>query len=87
MFSCFIAPLSGKVTYVRNQMLANAGSFGVEPAEYDNAGNIMKKGKNSRYEFGGHLKTTLNWQINKNVNLTSKFLTFTQFLSITKKKY
>ena len=45
--TAFISPITGKFTFVYNQSLANNGAFGVEPAIYDEHGNLLKKGKNS----------------------------------------
>ncbi len=40
-----LSPASGKFTMVLNQELANKGSFGVTPAVYDTAGNLLEAGK------------------------------------------
>ena len=40
-FTAFLAPLSAKTTFVNNQRLADAGSFGVTSAIYDEQGNIL----------------------------------------------
>lgn len=58
-FSAFIAPVSaGKITFVNDQNLANAGAFGVEPAVTDTNGNVLIPGSRMRAEFGGFLKMT-----------------------------
>jgi hypothetical protein len=51
-----LAPLTAKVTVVADQDLADAGSFGVEGAEFDNQGNKTKDGEFLRYEIGGYLR-------------------------------
>ena len=47
-FSAFIAPLTGKITFVNNKQLSDAGAFGVTP------------GKKSLSEFGGYLRAILS---------------------------
>lgn len=81
IFSCFIAPLTGKATFINDQNLANSGAFGVEPALYDELGNILKKGKRSRYEIGGFIKTIFNWEFMKNGVLNSKIELFTNYFN------
>lgn len=80
IFSSFIAPITGKATVVNDQLLANSGAFGVEAAVVDTAGNIIKKGKRSRVEFGGYIKTVLNIKITENINLNSKIELFSNYL-------
>ncbi len=55
--SMFLAPISsGKITFVHDQKLADAGSFGVQPAERNESGEIIKPGARYRAEFGGFLR-------------------------------
>jgi len=71
--SAFFAPLTGKVTFVTDTMLSNAGAFGVE------------KGKQIKNEFGGYLRIVFSkndfkpeWL--KNLTLTSKLDLFSNYL-------
>jgi len=79
IFSCFIAPITGKITFVNDQNLADKGAFGVEPAKFDANGNITQHGKHNRYEFGGYIKTTFQTKITNNINLTSKLELFSNY--------
>lgn len=79
--SFFVSPLTGKVTFVNDQRLADAGAFGVQAAEYDTAGVKIKDGQTIRYEFGGFLKMTFKKDIFKNVNLQTKLELFTNYLN------
>ncbi|GAB4451993.1 MAG: DUF3078 domain-containing protein [Bacteroidales bacterium] len=79
IFSCFFAPATGKLTYVSDPTLANSGAFGVDAAVLDTAGNIIKKGKHSRIEFGGYLKAVLNVKLFENVTLNSKLELFSNY--------
>ena len=78
--SLFIAPVTGKMTFVLDQDLANLGAFGVEPAEYNPDLTIKKLGKNNRIEFGGYFKGAFTKDIMKNVKLSTKLEFFTNYL-------
>ena len=72
-FSAFIAPLTGKITFVTNKTLSDAGAFGVKP------------GEKSFSEFGGYLRAiyTRNDFKNeflKNVTFTTKIDLFSNYL-------
>jgi len=71
-FSAFIAPLTGKFTFVNDSELSAAGAFGVTP------------GQNSRSEFGGYLraifsKNDFKDEFMKNVAFTSKIDFFSNY--------
>lgn len=56
-FSMFLAPVStGKITFVNDQALADAGAFGVQKAEFNSMGEMINPGSRIRFEFGGFLK-------------------------------
>lgn len=84
--SAFLAPLTGKITIVNDQDLADAGAFGVEPATYDaNSGALITKGENSKSEFGGYIrviysKNDFEQELLKNVSLMSKIDIFSNYL-------
>lgn len=72
-FSAFLAPLTGKMTLVNDDVLSAAGAFGVEA------------GKKSRSEFGGYVRCIYSrnnftpvWL--KNVALTTKVDFFSNYL-------
>jgi len=76
-FSAFIAPLTGKITIVNDQQLADAGAFGVTPATYDNLSRKITSGKKSKSEFGGYVRVIyarndFKNEILKNVAFTTK---------------
>ena len=71
--SIFAAPLTGKITIVNDQILADAGAFGVD------------KGENSKSEFGGYLrmiysKGDFKKEFMKNVSFTTKIDLFSNYL-------
>jgi hypothetical protein len=67
-FSMFISPLTGKVTFVLDEALSNAGSFGLDSAQ------------TVRGEFGGYIKIAYKKEILKNVLLDTKVDFFTNYL-------
>ena len=72
-FSAFIAPLTVKFTFVNDQMLSDAGAFGVTP------------GEKIRSEFGGYLrviysKNDFKNEFLKNVAFTTKIDLFSNYL-------
>jgi hypothetical protein len=84
-FGAFVAPLTGKMTIVNDQVLADAGAFGVTPAAYDNAGNVLRHGKKTRGELGGYVRAiyTRNDFANeflRNVSFTTKIDLFSNYL-------
>lgn len=78
-FSMFVTPLTAKMTFVGDTDLANAGAFGVEPAQLDVNDNIIQEGKKFRGEFGGYLKMAYSSEIMDNVTLQSKVDFFTNY--------
>ena len=71
--SIFAAPVTGKITLVTEEVLSNAGAFGVEP------------GKNNNSEFGGYMrfiftKNDFKGEFMKNVSITSKLDLFSNYL-------
>ncbi len=54
-----LSPLSGRLTYVRLQYLADAGAFGVLPAERDTAGAVVRPARRALWEVGVRLTSRL----------------------------
>ncbi len=84
-FSAFVAPLTGKITIVNDTDLANAGAFGVEPAAFDQNGNLQTAGKKSKSEFGGYIRAIYSRndfknQLLKNISFTTKIDLFSNYL-------
>lgn len=72
-FSAFIAPLTGKFTFVNDQQLSDIGAFGVSP------------GESSLSEFGGYFraiytKNDFKSEFLKNVSFTTKIDLFSNYL-------
>jgi hypothetical protein len=78
-FGFQVLPLSGKITYVNNQSLANTGAFGVDEALFDNEGNLLKSSSGKRSEFGGSMKFQYKNEIWDNVSLDTKATLFSNY--------
>jgi hypothetical protein len=79
-FSVFTSPLAGKLTIVNDELLRNAGAFGVQGAVYDGLGNVITEGKRLRGEFGAYVKVKYNQTLAKNIDLKSKLELFSNYL-------
>jgi len=79
-FSLLYSLATFKGTIVNDQGLADLGSFGVTPAEFDANGIKITDGQNFRSEVGTYLKASFKDEIVKNVNLNTRLELFTNFL-------
>lgn len=68
-FQIFLSPISGKITFVLDDELANKGAYGVKKAIIDSAGNIITAGKHFLGEVGVSLFTSYKAKIMENINL------------------
>ncbi len=80
-FSMFFSPLNAKMTFVRDQKLADAGAFGVRAAEYSlTTGELLSRGENFRFELGALLNMKYNKDIFENINLVASLNFFSNYL-------
>lgn len=79
-FSLNVSPATLRLTVVNDQDLADAGAFGVDPAEYDSIGNVVTAGKKTRYEIGAKVVAQLNIPLFENVSFDSKLELFSNYL-------
>lgn len=79
-FSAMISPVSGKVTFVQYQDLADAGAFGVTPAEYDTSGARIAAGETMRAEFGASANLVWRKKVMENINLSTSLGLFSNYL-------
>jgi len=81
-FTAFIAPVTSKITIVKNQLLADAGAFGVEPAIIDTVtGNQLESGKTIKSEFGGYIRLFYKKDLMENISLQTKLDLFSNYLN------
>ncbi len=74
--SIFFSPASGRLIFVRDQDLANAGAYGVKPAEYDDAGNMIKEGENLNAEFGILANIMFSKEVYEDIMVESRLTLF-----------
>ncbi|MEH6405901.1 MAG: DUF3078 domain-containing protein [Leeuwenhoekiella sp.] len=79
--SVYASPLTYKSTLVLDQELANNGSFGVEPAVYDDDGNLIKEGEKFRNELGILLSSIYKARVMDNIDLTNSINLYTDYLN------
>lgn len=77
-FTVYISPATSKMTFVMDQTLANAGSFGVEAGDTINGAYV--EGKQFRYEIGGYVNISYRKEILKNVDLQARVDLFSNYL-------
>lgn len=75
----YIAPLTLKSTFVLDETLSDQGAFGVEPAVIDEYGNVLRRGKRSKTEFGLLLSNEWKREIFKNIHLEHKLTFYTDY--------
>ncbi len=78
-FTAFISPFTARMTIVNDKTLADAGAFGVDPAEFDLLGNKIKNGKMLRAEYGGYIRVMYKKEIMENINLETRFDAFSNY--------
>lgn len=77
----YLSPLTQKTTLVLDQRLANEGAFGVQKAEYDLDGNLIKEGKKSRTELGVLVTAHHKKEVWKNINLENRLSLYSDYIN------
>ncbi|MBN2175982.1 MAG: DUF3078 domain-containing protein [Bacteroidales bacterium] len=78
--SFYLSPATIRWIIVQDQDLANAGAFGVDPAEYSDQGELIKEGENVKQELGAYFRFLFVKDIVKNVNISTKLELFSDYL-------
>jgi len=68
-FQLYMSPLSGKLTFVLDQELANKGAFGVKKAVVDTSGIILVEGEKLLSELGISILSSYKHKLMKNIDL------------------
>lgn len=79
--SLYFSPVTLKATFVLDEELANAGKFGVTPAEYDVDGNLLVKGERIRREVGILLTNSYEMQVVENVNVKHQLSLYSDYIN------
>jgi hypothetical protein len=77
--SIFASPVSGKVTFVLDDSLAQSGAYGVNQRD-ENGDFRPGAGERSRFEFGATFKAKYKRDIMKNVGLESNIELFSNYI-------
>jgi len=80
-FYLILSPATAKFTFVTDQTLANQGSFGVTPAEYDTNGVIVKNGENVLIYLGPFLEAYFKKEVAKGLTYESRLNILYTFLN------
>lgn len=78
-FSLFISPVTGKFTFVTDDLLAAQGAFGVDPGLVDTENNIIEPGSNSRSELGAYARGQFSKDLMENVNFLTRIDLFSNY--------
>jgi hypothetical protein len=80
-FSLYFAPVTGRITIVNDQRLAEVGAYGVEPGYFNpNDSTEWIHGKKVRYEFGARAVAKFQYPIAKNIDFNTKLELFSNYL-------
>ncbi len=80
-FSLYFAPVTGRITIVNDQRLAEVGAYGVEPGYFNpNDSTEWIHGKKIRYEFGARAVAKFQYPIAKNIDFSTKLELFSNYL-------
>lgn len=79
--SLYFSPFTLKSTFVFDQDLADAGSFGVTPAVVDDQGNVIAHGDNLRTEFGILFTGVHETEVMENVVVNNSLSFYTDYIN------
>lgn len=77
----YLSPITMKNTLVLDQTLANKGSFGVTPAVYDNNGNLILEGKQSKTEIGVLLTNYYKKKVWDNIIMENRLSLYSDYIN------
>lgn len=79
--SLYFSPMTLKATFVLDDNLANAGSFGVTPAVFDINGNLIRAGESVQKEAGVLLNNTFESQMFENIAVKNQLSLYTDYIN------
>lgn len=79
-FSFYFSPLTVKTTFVLDEALANKGAFGVDPAVYDEDGNLIHSGQRVRNEVGILVSHFFETEMYENIKISTKLNLYTDYI-------
>lgn len=79
--SFYFSPLTLKATFVLDEDLANAGSFGVNPAVLDTDGNVIVPGEKVRNEVGVLVTNSYEMELAENINVINQVSLYSDYIN------
>ena len=79
--SFYFSPLTLKATFVLDEDLANAGSFGVTPAVLDTNGNVIIPGEKIRTEVGVLVTNSYEMELAENINVKNQVSLYSDYVN------
>lgn len=79
--SFYFSPITLKATFVLDEDLANAGSFGVTPAVLDENGNIVVEGEHIRKEVGILVTNSYKLKVAENISMAHHVNLYTDYIN------
>lgn len=79
--SIYVSPMTMKSTFVLSQRLANEGAFGVQPAVYDDMGNLIREGKKTYIQLGSLLHAEWKKELFDNIHVRSRIDLYTDYIN------
>ncbi len=79
-FQLFISPVSGKMTMVLNDKLANEGAYGVKKAQLDSLGNVLVPGNTLFSRLGINLLTSYKAKLMKNIDINTMLNLYNNYM-------
>jgi hypothetical protein len=80
-FNAYLSPIACKFTIVNDQVLANAGAFGVQKAVYNADGTVFTSGKRFRSEIGAYFRMNFQKEIMKNIEMKTRLELFSNYMN------
>ncbi|WP_333693205.1 DUF3078 domain-containing protein [Flavobacterium sp.] len=77
----YFSPLTLKTTLVLDRRLADLGSFGVTKALFDEEGNLLRRGRKSRNEFGMLFNNFWKTEVYKNMILEHRVSLYSDYIN------
>ncbi|TYB79525.1 DUF3078 domain-containing protein [Bizionia myxarmorum] len=80
-FSTYFSPLTLKTTFVFDEALSDSGAFGVEPAQYNVNGDVIRSGERVREELGILLTSAFEMELFENIGIRNLMSFYTDYIN------
>jgi hypothetical protein len=75
------SPITPAWIIVNDQQLANEGAFGLEPAVYNEEGQVVTPASKVKSQFGAKMMIVISKEVAKNISLGTKLELFSDYLN------